>query len=280
MFIYCICILVEISDDKSPSLSTHGINQSKPDNVANPASPVRPGMSGSYGLYNPYLSMSTPPMYQSPYMSQYCSPLLQSTFHTSPRLPTAQRLPFQLQNSPIPMQSPFSLVQQSPLLSTNNPTTSFPRMTQMDETDRPLNVNDLNCAPRGDNEDSSKTDLSASASTNPTKPVTSIGGQYNQPVSFSNGLSYMTSPQRSSMFLPQHSSVLHSNVPEPGLPLHTPFARSVGNVTMTNEADKSRQIALLLAELDTAKAINKKVGYIILIKTTILMKFPSIPPNQ
>lgn len=111
-----------------------------------------------------------------------------------------------------------------------------------EQADTPLEVTDLSSSPQKD--------------ANPCDQQPSTG------VGFQTGYSpFAASALRSSSFLPPHSSNVQSSMTG----YFPSFSHGYGLTASSYPADQSKQIALLLSELDAAKAQNKKVSLLFLL---------------
>eukprot|EP00105_Crassostrea_gigas_P001335 XP_011413448.1 PREDICTED: uncharacterized protein LOC105318192 isoform X3 [Crassostrea gigas] len=177
------------------------------------------------GSYAP--SFIAPPMYLSqPYPAGYLNPSLFSYNMGSPRgQPIRPTFTSSLQqNTSVPVVEDNFAPQNSATASS-------------EQADTPLEVTDLSSSPQKD------------AKPCDQQPSTGVG--------FQTGYSpFAASALRSSSFLPPHSSNVQSSMTG----YFPSFSHGYGLTASSNPADQSKQIALLLSELDAAKAQNKKLA--------------------
>ncbi|XP_022332818.2 mirror-image polydactyly gene 1 protein-like isoform X4 [Crassostrea virginica] len=178
------------------------------------------------GSYAP--SFINPPLYlNQPYPTGYLNPALFSYNMGSPR--------------GLPMRPPFtSSLQQDPNVQASNENYAPQNSTtaSIEQTDTPLQVTDLNSSPQKETESCDQ------------QPSTGLGFQ----TGYSPFIAASSTPRNAASFLPPSSSHVQSSMYFPM------FSSGYGLAASSNPADQSKQIALLLSELDAAKAQNKRLA--------------------
>ena len=188
------------------------------------------------GSYAP--SFINPPLYlNQPYPTGYLNPALFSYNMGSPR--------------GLPMRPSFtSSLQQDPNVQASNENFAPQNSTtaSIEQTDTPLQVTDLNSSPQKETESCDQ------------QPSTGLGFQ----TGYSPFIAASSTPRNAASFLPPSSSHVQSSMYFPM------FSSGYGLAASSNPADQSKQIALLLSELDAAKAQNKRVPHIYILPYLIL----------
>jgi hypothetical protein len=208
--------------------------------TATPRSPSRRPLSSSLtnppqASYTPYTpSFMHSQMYlNQPYPAGYLNP---SVFSYNMGSPRGQYM----------RPSFTSNLQQNPSVQPSEEVSAPQNSTtaSAESTDTPLEVADLNSSPQ-------KEDRSCDQ-----QPSAAVGFQAGY-----SPYSAAESPLRSASFLPQHSSPVQSSLPG----FFPSFSHGYGLAASRNPTDQSKQISLLLSELDAAKAQNKRVRFCLVL---------------